>query len=105
MSRISFTEPAAQDLEKIYEYIAEDNIDEAVKHRQRLEKRWLALLDQPRLGTKRDEIESNLRSVTEGNYVTFYRILPDGIEVARVLHTAQDVKQAFFEPSVNPSLD
>jgi len=95
--RISFTEPAALDLEKIYEYIAGDNIAAAVKHRQQLEKRWFSLLDQPRMGTNRDEIEPNLRSVTEGNYVIFYRILPDGIEVARVLHTSQDVKGAFIE--------
>ncbi len=57
MSRLSFTEPAAQDLENIYEFIAEDNIAAAVKHRQRLDKRWFVLLDQPRMGTKRDEIE------------------------------------------------
>jgi toxin ParE1/3/4 len=97
VSRVSFTEPAAQDLENIYEYIAEDNIAAAVKHRQRLEKRWFVLLDQPRMGTKRDEIEPDLRSVTEGNYVIFYRILPDGIEIARVLHTSQDVNQTFAE--------
>ncbi len=95
MSRLSFTELAAQDLEKIYEYIADDNIDAAVKHRQRLAKRWLALLDQPRIGSKRDDIEPDLRSVTEGNYVIFYRILADGIEVVRVLHTSMDNKRAF----------
>lgn len=98
MSRISFTELAAQDLEKIYEYIADDNVDAAVKHRQRLEKRWYALLDQPRMGTKRDDIEPDLRSVTEGNYVIFYRSLADGIEVARVLHTSMDTKRAFTDP-------
>lgn len=97
MSRISFTEPAAQDLEKIYEYIADDNIAAAVKHRQRLEKRWFVLLDQPRIGTKRDNIEPDLRSVTEGNYVIFYRIRTDGIEIVRVLHTSQDSKRAFAE--------
>ncbi len=97
MSRISFTELAAQDLEKIYEYIADDNIAAAVKHRHRLEQRWLALLDQPRIGTKRDDIEPDLRSVTEGNYMIFYRILTDGIEVARVLHASMDTKRAFAE--------
>ena len=97
MSRVSFTEPAAQDLENIYEYIAGNNIAAAVKHRQLLEKRWFVLLDQPRMGTKRDEIEPDLRSVTEGNYVIFYRILPNVIEIARVLHTSQDVNQAFAE--------
>jgi toxin ParE1/3/4 len=91
-----FTEPAVQDLEKIYEYIAADNMAAALKHRQQFEKRWFVLLEQPRMGTKRDEIESDLRSVTEGKYVIFYRILLNGIEIARVLHTSQDMNQAFF---------
>lgn len=95
MSRISFTELAAQDLEQIYEHIADDNVAAAVKHRQRLEKRWFALVNQPRMGTKRDEIEPDLRSITEGNYVIFYRILPDEIEIVRVLHAAMDTKRAF----------
>lgn len=97
MKRVRFTVSAARDLDVIYEYIGQDNLDAAVKHRQRLEKRWLALVDQPRIGTKRDDIEPDLRSVTEGNYVIFYRIVQDGIQVVRVLHTAQDAKQAFTE--------
>lgn len=97
MKRISFTEPAAQELDQIYEYIGTDNLDAAVKHRQRLEKCWLALLDQPRMGTKRDDLKPEMRSITEGNYVIFYRIVPDGIQILRVLHAAQDAKKAFAE--------
>ena len=37
----------------------------------------------------------NLREVPVGNYVVFYRPLPDGIEVDRVLHAARNV--AVFE--------
>jgi toxin ParE1/3/4 len=98
VNRISFTVPAQHDLGQILDYIAKDNLDAAVKHRQRLEKRWLTLLDQPRIGTKRDDIEPNLRSVTEGNYVIFYRIVPDGIQVVRVLRASQDTKRAFHDP-------
>jgi toxin ParE1/3/4 len=104
VSRLSFTELAAQDLEQIFEYIADDNIAAAVKHWQRLEKRWCALLDQPRMGTQREDIEPNLRSVTEGNYVIFYRILPDGIEVARVLNASQDLGQAFLPLAQRPKM-
>lgn len=96
MSRIRFTIPAKHDLGQILDYIAKDNLDAAIKHRQHLEKRWLTLLDQPRMGKKRDDIEPNLRSVTEGNYVIFYRIVPDGIQIVRVLHTAQDARRAFI---------
>lgn len=95
MSLISFTKYALQDLDEIYRFIAEDNIDAADKHSQRLQARWGGLLDQPRMGTKRDDIEQNLRSATEGNYVIFYRILPDGIELVRILHSSRDIRRAF----------
>lgn len=97
MSRIHFTEPGKHDLGEILDYIAKDNLDAAIKHRQRLEKRWLVLLDQPRMGAKRDEIEPNLRSITEGHYVIFYRIVPDGIQVVRVLHGYRDPHRVFAQ--------
>jgi plasmid stabilization system protein ParE len=43
-----------------------------------------------------------MRSLTEGNYTIYYHLLPDGVEVLRVLHTSQDAKRAFSEPSGNP---
>lgn len=98
MSQIRFTTPAKLDLGQIFHYLAQDNVEAAIKHRQRLEKRWSALIDQPRMGTKRDDIEPNLRSVTEGNYVIFYRIVADGIEIVRVLHSARDIERTFQTP-------
>lgn len=95
--RLSFTEPAGQDIDQIYRYIAQDNIAAADRHRERLERRWLSLLDQPRIGTKRDDIKPGLRSVTEGNYQIFYRILEECIEINRVLHAAQDPQRVFAE--------
>ncbi len=97
MSSIRFTKACKIDLGEIYRYIAQDNVDAADKHRQRLEKRWLALIDHPRMGTKRDDIEPDLRSVTEGNYVIFYRILTTEIEISRVLHSSRDSQRVFAE--------
>lgn len=93
MKRISFTQDARQDMKEIYEYIAEDNIAAADKHMQRLQERWRALLNQPRLGRKREEIRTGYRSVTAGDYVIFYRPLVDGIEVMRVIHGSRDIKK------------
>lgn len=97
MNRVSFTSYAMQDLGEIYRYIAQDTIEAADKHSQRLQARWRALLDQPRIGTKRDDVEPGLRSVSEGNYVIYYRILSTGIEIVRVLHGSRDANKAFAE--------
>jgi toxin ParE1/3/4 len=98
VSRVSFTKYARQDLDEIYTYIAQDDIDAADKHSQKLQARWRGLLDQPQMGTKRDDLEPNLRSVTEGNYVIFYRIVTDGIEIVRVLHSSRDIEKIFQPP-------
>lgn len=95
MSRVSFTSYARQDLEDIFRYIAQDNTAAAARQIRQLQARWRSLLDQPRMGTKRDELEPTLRSVTEGNYVIYYRTVPEGIELVRVLHTSRDSRRAF----------
>lgn len=97
MSRISLTVDARQDLADIYDFIANDNITAADKQIRRLQERWRVLVDQPRIGTKRSDIYPDLRSLTEGNYVIFYRIIPSEIQIVRILHAAQDAKRAFQE--------
>ena len=44
------------------------------------------------MGTARDNLGRGVRSFPVGNYLVLYRIIPDGIEVARVLHGARDLK-------------
>lgn len=97
MSRqIRFTRQAQQDLAEIYLYIAEDNIAAADKHRDRLINRCIGLVDQPRIGTMRDEIKPGLRSVTEGDYVIFYRIESDDVPIMRVVHGKRDFSKLTF---------
>ena len=92
MSRIRFTEACKTDLGEIYRYIAQDNIAAADKHRQCLEKRWLALIDQPRMGRKRDALSPGYRSVTEGDYVILYRLVSESeLEIVRVVHGKRDL--------------
>lgn len=95
MSRISLTGDARQDLKGIYDFIADDNIAAAHKEIRRLQERWRVLLDQPRIGTKRDDIRPDMRSITEGNYAIFYRVVDSGIQIIRVLHTSMDAVRAF----------
>ena len=92
MKPVKLTEPAIQDLEEIYDYIALDNVDAAERLKDRLQKRWRAAAENPGTGRMRDELQSNLRSVREGNYLIFYHQLNDGIEILRILHGARDIE-------------
>lgn len=46
----------------------------------------------PKAGRSRPELEPSMRSFVVGNYLVFYRVCPDGIEVARVLHGHRDLQ-------------
>lgn len=93
MASVTQTDQAKLDLAEIWSHIAEDSV--------RAANRWLAvMLDQcrrmaehPVAGRARDELGIGLRSFPVGNYVVFYRPLPDGIRVIRVLHGMRDLPE------------
>lgn len=95
MTQVRFTEPAAQDLEEIYDYIALDNIEAAERLKDRLKQLWTAASKTPGIGRKRDQWLPDLRSVREGNYLILYRPVEVGIEVVRILHGARDIESLF----------
>ena len=100
MNRIRFTPQADRDFIEIYQYIGSDNIAAADRHHELLRSRCLDLVDQPRIGTKRDEIKPGLRSVAEGDYVIFYRIEDqDRVAILRLLHAKRDITKLTFSES------
>lgn len=49
----------------------------------------------PLSGRLRNELLQDMRSFSSGSYVIFYDVIPDGIEVVRVLHGARDFHAIF----------
>lgn len=49
----------------------------------------------PGTGRSRDEIRPDLLSVVRGSHVIWYRQVPAGIEILRVLHARQSSRDAF----------
>jgi toxin ParE1/3/4 len=96
VSRLKFTQLAREDFLDIGDYIAKDNPIAALDFVHRIQERFILLGDQPGSGRKRDEIEPAMRSATEGEYVIFYRALPDGIEVIRIIHSKCDLGKIRF---------
>ena len=62
-----------------------------------IDQKLLALASTPGMGRTRDEIAEGLRSFPVGRYVIFYRTIPEGVEIVRVLHGSRDV-DALFQP-------
>ena len=94
MAQLRFTESAERDLIDIGNFIARDNPATAARFVARLEEHCRLLAAHPLLGRVRDALAPQLRSLAYGRYVIFYRALPDGVVIVRVLHAARDVRRA-----------
>jgi toxin ParE1/3/4 len=91
-----YSPEAESDLIEAWIYIAEDKDPEtADRVLARVFDKCNALIKQPELGRRRDELYPGLRSVPQGSYVLFYRIAGNRIEIVRVLHGAREIEQQF----------
>lgn len=97
MPTVIFTEAARQDLLGIWDYVATSNPGAADDVLDRIEQTCRRTADNPLSGRSRDQLIRGMRSVPTGSYVVFYRPLPDGIRVIRVLHGARDLDKVFHE--------
>jgi toxin ParE1/3/4 len=87
---------ARSDLSEIWDYIAEDNDTRADAFVDLIDQKFQALAGHPHLGRSRDELEEGLRSFPVGRYVVFYRVIPAGVEIVRVLHGSRDLNAIFY---------
>ena len=95
MPTVSVLPRARIDIDGIWEYIAEDSETQADAFVDRLAAKFILLGGRPELGRLRDDLMAQLRSFPFERYIIFYRSVPDGIEVIRVLHGARDVEAQF----------
>ena len=82
---------AKSELEAIGDYIAEDSPGNARRFIERLTQKFVALGRNPKIGRARPEIRADLRSFPYGAYLILYRVIDDGVEIARVVHAARNL--------------
>ena len=88
---------AEQDLEAIADYIARDNPARAVTFVRELRAQCKRIASNPLGYRERPELAPGLRSCAHGNYMIFFDVLPDVVEIVRVLHGARDLLCALDE--------
>jgi len=89
--RYRLTPQAKADIDAIGEYIAERNPAAALALINRFSRRWELLVTQPYSGASREDIAAGLRYLVVGQYLTFYRVTGDLVEIARVLHGRRNI--------------
>lgn len=89
---ILLTARAEADLFEIWDYIAADRVSAADRVIFEFNQKFLLLATNPELGRERPELVVGIRSLPLNNYVIFYRVIPAGIEIVRILHGARHVE-------------
>lgn len=101
MSRLFLAPAARDDLDAIHAYISADNLDAADRVLEAAFETFTSLIHHPALGRERyfeNAALTGLRSFGINgypNYIVFYRIKGDVIEVVRVLHGARNFDELF----------
>lgn len=90
--RIVRSAAAEEDLVNIWLYVGERDPQAADRLLDRLDRRPQILSDFPHAGVARDDIAPGIRQLVEGNYLIFYRIAEDHIEIARILYARQRIQ-------------
>jgi plasmid stabilization system protein ParE len=94
---VVITSPAEADLQSIGDWIAEDNPVRALTFVQELRRRCETLIDAPRGHARVPRYEHlEIRRRVYRDYLIFYRIVGDRIEVLHVLHGSRDYDPTLF---------
>lgn len=92
MARIVRSDAALADVLAIVEYIAADNATAAENWVAELDATLALLSQQPEIGEQVDYLAPGVRRHCLGNYLLFYKVISDGIELRRVLHGARRIE-------------
>src|SRR6266446_1253097 len=101
MARIVIRPGAESDLDGIYAYLARKSQTAAERFLEAAQLAFENLAIMPELGGRsesRHRVLADLRVwPIRGfrKYLIFYRIMPDGIEIRRVIHGARDIESLF----------
>jgi toxin ParE1/3/4 len=96
---IHILESARQDVRGIFEYIGQDSPDSARRFNFEFKATLKTILQVPEIGRLRQSHHPDLKEIrffpVKGfdKYLIFYRLVHDGIEIFRVLHSSRDINQ------------
>ncbi len=91
-SAVILSQEAEQDLSIIFDYTYEKfGADQALLFISSFDDDFLTIKNHPLIGKDRSELILGLRSYIKGQYIIFYRIIPNGIRIVRIIHQSRDL--------------
>lgn len=95
MDNFRLSVAATEDLESIWNYIAQGNLEIAGQFVFELTEHFILLGDFKLIGVSRENLRPGLRCLPYGRYLIFYYPLKNGVEISRVIHSARDIETIF----------
>ncbi len=99
MSRFRISTQAGKDIEDIWNYVANNNLEAANNLFDMLRANFPKLAKFPQIGRERSQLAPELRSFPVKSYLIFYRPIETGIEIVLILHGSQDLERIFQDTS------
>jgi toxin ParE1/3/4 len=93
---LRYTVRARRDLLDIWYEVSEVNPSAADDLYRRLEARVEMLRQFPKAGRARPNIAPEARALVDLPYLILYRIIPEGVQIVRVLHGARNIGSTLF---------
>lgn len=95
MAVIERSPESRADYLNIWLYIAHDNPEAADRMLRSFDQKLELIARAPFLGRSRNDLRRSIRSFPVGRYLLFYRPIPEGIYLVRVLAGSQDHRRIF----------
>lgn len=96
MSQYIISREAIRDLDEISDYFLARNVESGERFLEEFTKKCRYLTQFPQMGRSYRQLRPYLRGIPLQNYIIFYRIGNDGIEIMRIIRGDRDL-EAFFE--------
>jgi len=101
MLPVTRSEAAERDLEAILDYLDRHSPRAAERLVSQLDEKCRLLGQFPGMGRARDELAAGLRSLVVEQYIVFYRLTSDAVQVVRILHGRRDIESIMKDPGGN----
>ena len=89
--QLAIAPTAKNDLKEIYQYgLRQWGQSQSESYLSTVKKQFWLLTQQPLMGTERNELLPDTRSLPIESHTLFYRVIANRVEIIRVLHGRQD---------------
>ena len=96
--RVRISGRARLDLGEAWDYIFANNLAAADEIIGRILAACQSFASTPDIGRLRVDIGEGIRGLPIKNYLIFYRVFPDRVEILRILHGARDIQSLSEDP-------